>query len=392
MIDKLKNIDFIASKTYVLGISNKENVDSFYLILLKNKKDELTVEYRESFESFEICLKALKKDYPVMLYFSGKTVLNRLQEKENNSKKDLIFNSNPNDFVFYDLYQSNKVFTSVVRKKIVNSYVEKVNKAERFVIHVGFGPFILKNLKDILKQNVIKSDSYTALFDENNQLISYEFSNNKEVKYIIDEETINEKEAPLLSTYLDYKIKNDNVNYDTSFLRENIAENKNKNLFKKIAYISLSILLICLLFSHVLQNQLQNQLANKSSLYEISKTTQSDFEKHQLEKKIKEDILLSSSINNKDFLTKYYMDIGNSVSNGIALNSIKIFNPQKKIVPFEDIEFNSNKVIVEGTSISDSIFNNWIIRLEKLKWILNIDISEYIQDESLNSFKIVIYL
>lgn len=391
MLEKLRHIDFNTNEYYILGISHFKEMPSFYLLTIHNKDEDLNIVERKSFDSLELCAEELKKDYPILLYVEGENIINKVVENKIGYRKEIIFNSNPDDFYFYEFKQDNQIFSSVIRKNNLDVYIKQITDLGRFVLHASFGPFVMANLISIIKDyDEISSKQYALKF-KNGKILSFVNEVNSKKDFIINEERLNQAETPLLSTFLDYKYPNENIEFDDGFLENNRTEYKFKKRFKLAGVISLITIMLLLFLSHNLQSHYQNKLAEKESLYMLSQQTAKELDELKKEKNLKEIVLQKSGINNSNFITKYIMDIGNSVSSDITLKSINIIPTLKKIRENEEINLQSDMIFLTGESENDESFNDWTIKIKELPWSKKVDIIDYNQEnKSVNSFKLKI--
>jgi hypothetical protein len=382
MLDKLSvNIFNTKNKYYVIGISSKIKSLKYNLVTLEFKNENLKIYNFVSFETFEDCLKNLIKDYPIILHIESENVLNKVTEKKENYKRELIFNANIDDFYFYEFSENNKIFTSIIRKNKIDKYILEIKKVNRFVVHSTFGPFVLANLIPFTTEyKVLSSENYSIIIEEGKLISFVKKEENSRLEYEINGDIITKEELPLFASFLDLKSSNDKVENEVSFLLKNKSEYQFKSWEKKIGATLLITIIILLLVSHNLHTYYQGRLAEKNIEYQLSQKIINEFKFLKKEKVLKEAILQKSGIINVNFITKYIKDIGNSISKDVILKSINVFPPKNKIREDEEIEFYSNVIIVKGEALNDNSFNRWTIELKNLSWLKKMNIIEYNRD------------
>ncbi|TGV01062.1 hypothetical protein [Flavivirga rizhaonensis] len=385
LLKKLTNI-FNDNKYYALSISNVNGVSEYYLITLLFKDNELKVEDRYKSKNIDDAFKAhLNKNYPVLLHIEGDNIINKSVENKAGYRKNLIFKSNLDDFYFYEYKQEETVFVSVARKELINAFIKEINTLDVFVIDLSFGPFVMVNLLPVIKKHSsISSTIYTIEINEN-RLLSFKNEGNYENQYIINGDTFNTNEVPLIGAFLGYKFPNNIIEFDTDFLSNNASEFKFKKWFKTAYIFSIFFFLISLFTSHLLHNVYVNALVEKESVYALSQETTTEINKLKEEKKLKEKILETTNISNKSFITKYVVDIGNSTLPEITLKKVHVMPKLKKIEHDKKIDFHFNIISITGKVTDDETFNRWIKKIKKLKWIEKLDIVAYSQENKITN-------
>ncbi|WP_308993689.1 hypothetical protein QLS71_007935 [Mariniflexile litorale] len=392
MTTKFKNIFNYSNRYYAIGISKVNDVLEYQLIEILFKNNELTIEKRFFSNNFEsIFTPQLNKDYPIILHIEGDNIIHKEVENKTGYRNDLIFKANPEEFYFFEYHQNETVFVSVSRKHHIDTIIKQISDIHFFIIHISFGPFIMANLLPIVKDyNRISSSNYTLEISDN-KVLSFNNIQTQQKEYQINGDTLNQRELPLVASFLDYKYPNLAIEFDKEFLNRNKAEFKFKKRFKIAWIFTLAFFLTTLSLSHYLLGFYMNSLAEKESLNVLTQQTIVKVNTLKDEKILKEKILLSSGISNKSFLTKYIMDIGNSVSQNIVLNAIQVIPPVKKTKALEKINFDISVVKIIGECENNKMFNDWLKKLESLAWIKKLDIEDYSQEtKTENTFTIKI--
>lgn len=391
MINKLKNISLKDHRYYVIGVSVREHIPEYQLLEIRFKNNELLIENRFFSNEFDPAFKEkLNKDYPVILHIEGDSIINKVVENKTGYRNNIIFKANPDEFYFFEYHQNETIFISVARKQSIDAIIKQIENSNLYVIHLSFGPFVMSNLLPIIKDyDTVSSSNYTVSIAEK-EILSFKNESVLDKEYIINGDRFNQKETPLLATFLGYKYPNPAIEFDANFIN-NKSEYKFKKWFKIAGVFILAFFLTTLLTSHFLMGYYLNALAEKEFLYNASQQTTITINTLKEEQVLKEKILRSSGINNKMFLTKYMADIGNSVPSDIILNTIQVMPHLKKIKASEKINLNTNIITLTGESKNDNSFNDWLKKIEALAWIQKMDIENYSQEtQTVNTFIIKI--
>ncbi len=381
MLRKLKNILNNSNRYYVISISKVKSISECQIVTIVFKNNELKIEDRCFTNNFDSVFKEkLTKDYPVILHIEGDNIINKCVENKAGYRNNLIFKANPDEFYFFEYHQNETIFVSVARKQYIDEFLMQLSETSLYVINLSFGPFVMANLLTIIKgYDWVSSSNYTIEIN-GSEILSFKNEQVSDTEFIINGDRLNQRELPLLASFINFKYPNPAIEFDTEFLTTNKDEFKFKKWFKVAGVFTLAFFLISLSVSHYLMNYYKNALAEKESLNTISQKTIIEVNTLKEEKVLKERILQSSGISNKSFLTKYIEDIGNSVPPTIILNTIHIIPPLKKIQATKKINFDINGISITGVSENDKSFNDWLKKLEALTWIRKMDIEEYSQE------------
>ncbi len=382
--EKIKNIFNDNKRYYTLGISNTSGVLEYHLLKILFKDNELKIEDRHISQKIDDEFKEhLNKNYPVILNIEGDGIINKRVENKSGYRKNLIFKSDLDDFYFYEYRQDKDVFISVARKELIDTYLNELRALDVFVIHVSYGPFVMGALLPLIKgDSIISSNTYSVEI-RGSRIFSFEKKLNPDNQYTINGDIFKAYEVPLIATFFSYKFPKESIEFDTSFLDDNASEFKYKKWFK-IAFISvLFFFLITLVSSHLLHDSYMGSLLEKESRYALALQTSREITQLDEEKALKEKILLTTNMSNKSFVSKYVVDIGNSTLPEITLKTIHVIPMQKKIEEAKKIDLDFNHIIVLGKVSNDLVFNRWIKKIEKFKWVKKMDIIDYTQENKI---------
>jgi hypothetical protein len=258
----------------------------------------------------------------------------------------------------------------------------------RTVIEVSFGPFVLSNLL-LLIPEVKKTASSRYSISIEGSVFKKLTKEETDHVYNVNNEDFNSKEMPLLASFFGYKYPKEEILFENEFIKANQEEFKYKKWFKLFVAGSVFVLLTAVLISHFALSAYLVELGEKQSLHVFSSQKINELNLLKKEQKLKESIIRSSDIFNKNFITKYIADIGNSTPNNIKLSRVDFLPTLKKIKINEKINFTEKTIIVEGQTNNDAVFNEWTLKLQGMDWVKKIDITKYAQtDKSVNMFQL----
>lgn len=391
MFNSVNNILESFHGYYLIGIYTYNNEVSFNLIELTFLNNDLKIKERYQADSFEGLKHYLSKSHPIILHIDGVNVISKALDFEVGYRNNLIFKADAEAFHFCEYKQDNKIYVSVIRKDIVAEYLKEVNDLSKYVINISVGPFIVSNLLRVKKDLSKLHTPFHTIQYSSGKIDAVEEKHHSGIEHDINGELFSEKELPLFASFLAHNFPIEGYTFENDFLKSNIEEQRFKKRFKIAGVASLTIIMLALFIGHFLLKSSASALAEKETVYIMSQETIETLETMRLEKTLKEKIVVSSGINNSNFITKYIADIGNSSPDEIILNSISIFPLQKKIREDEKIKYENNVIIITGETSKDVYFNNWVKQIRNFKWLKDFKTEDYQQESNaVNTFKIKI--
>ncbi|MEO1032270.1 MAG: hypothetical protein AAFX55_12735 [Bacteroidota bacterium] len=395
MIKRLVNNIIKESQSfYVLGINHKGDETFYYVMEFLFKDQEIRILNRFSISELNASTaKYLKKDHSIIVHIDGETVISKDVQNAVGYRNGLIFKSNPEEFYFYEYHQNQKIFASLTRNTAITDLLTKINTLDKYVVHIALGPFVLINLLLLLKDEPVLASNTYEIKLKDAIIESYEKNDTINTTYHIGNDVVNEKETVLLASLIDYLYPNEHINTDSDFLSFNREQHKYKRYFKLYGAAVLAIIMVALFLSHFLLQHQVKELAEKESLISLSNQSLVQLNTLKEERILKEKVLLSSGVIDKNYAVRYFSDIGKSVPSSISLDLIKLKQPTRKIKPNEKISFHLDKIVVGGFTTSDSVFNTWVKSLKQIAWVKELEITKYTEDsKSENEFLIQIRL
>lgn len=385
----LGHINKIASVSVVLS------GDDYYfdLILVKNKKDGIEILKKvKRLNSVEELLKHAGKYVSFILHFSGKGILNKQIENTPNYRSKMLFDTNLDDFYFTDVQTNDFVYSSMIRKDVVNNIIELFNTKLNHIISITTGPFIVAELNTFINKSEVCVNDYVLQFNGTN-LIDYNKSETRQVKnYSINNNLISNTEITAIAhAYLFfYNSKNVIFPEDDTIFKIAKKETEAKNIFIRFGAAILIFFLVILIGNMIYLNHL-NKIINEN----YAKLSTSEMALKQIgvlkeEKLRKEKMLNLSGVLNKQFLSFYLMEISNSAPNNISLSEISIRPVYSEVKQHLKIEIENNNIYILGETPSSNLLSQWIKRLEKKEWVNKIDILNYYFTKGKGEFELKI--
>lgn len=373
---------------YIIGVYTIKEQVLYNLIEVALEDEELILIKRDSFTNIkEAKKKLINKDYPILLNFDGENIISRELENQKGYRNSVVFKMNPDDFYFYEYAQDNKVYLSLSRKNFIDDTLKNFNKNDKYVIHMSIGPFVLSQLHKIIDDTTQVSSGFHRINFNKEGIESFEKTEDYNYRFQVQEESFYQKEVGLLATFLNYKQGSDNIYFDEDILTKNKEEHKYKKWFKKMAAFTITAMVLILFTGHQLLNHYVGNLAEKESKYSMAQQIVLQMNQLKEERLLKEKILENSGVIDANYITKYFVEIGNAITNDITITSIDFAPTEKKIKRNEKVRIDKSVIYISGESYNDDKFNLLVKRLDNIDWVKKVDIN-YTEDRFNNAFKI----
>ncbi len=364
--------------------------DSYTLIALELIAGKEGVQVARKFTAItlEELAKINTKKKPLYIAVGGKGIVHKkVKTNEHLAEQDLLNQVLPNatlkDFYLQQsLISTFESWVSIVRKELLNSLIAKIQSLHLFGVQIYLGPFTLENCINLINKSVITTtthelliaDDYITQIDNLGSVAGGE-------EYNIEGEIVNSHELIAFSAALSHFIPLTKMH---PILCEEVThfgqEYLHKNKYTVVGFGLLAFFFVLTISNMMIGNSYES--ANNDLQYQLNSKQQFVDELEILKKEllIKEEFIQNSGLTKADKITFYADQIAMSVPTSIQLNQLFINPLTKRINKAEDIQFTYNAVKIIG-SVSRSIeLNNWIKKLKKYKWVNDINIISFIQD------------
>jgi len=385
----LGHINTIASVSVIIDDSGYV----FNVILFKKKKEKLKIVKRqEKVNSINELLKITGKYCSFILHFTGKGVLNKKIENRPNYRSKIFMNVNLEDFHFTDVETQSYIFSSVIRKNVVDDIIGEFNTKLNHVISISSGPFISQVIKNKIIPNSVIVNKSSLEFDKN---ILVDFS--KETKEIAKEyalegnQQVNNLElATFAHADLFFFPKENYILPEDEKFSEGKQETEQKNIFIRFGASMLVFFLVVLIGNMVYLDNLNEDININHQELSVSEQTLQEVVKLTDEKNRKEKMLKSSGLLNRQFLSFYLKELSNSTPNNISFTNVSIRPLLNEIKNNYKIEIEENTIYIIGETISSNLLSEWIKKIERKNWINKIDILNYYYSKGRGEFELKI--
>ncbi len=364
--------------------------DSYTLIALEltSAKDGIEVSRRFVDITLEELAQKNTKKIPVYFSIGGKGVIHKKVKAEDNVQdQELLSQVLPNASMKDFYLQQSKIegfesWVSVIRKDVLDGLIEKIEGLNLFGVELYLGPFAINNTISLLDKMTLSTTSHELIIENNNiiQLDSLGAVSNGE-EYNIEGEVISSHELISFGTAFNHFVPSAKI---IPVSVDKVAQLKEEYLYKNKALIG-GFSIVAFFFIVVMANLLianSYEETHNSLQYQVNSKRQYLVELTKLEKELttKEQFIQSSGVARASRLSFYTDQIGLSIPTTIQLNQLFINPLEKRINKAEDINFNYNSIKITGTVSRSIELNNWIKSLKEYKWVNEIIIVSFIQD------------
>ncbi len=406
MFQKFKKIEFLKGNS-VAGVSVNIQTDggfNFSVAILQKKKNKVEITKKhDGITTVEELMKILPSSLPVQLVIDGKGVILRKVMVEKDSSDDMLLNqvlpnSNPDEF-YFEKYRTEGdfVFISLIRIQQLNEICNIFNEAGRIIVHVSLGPLLVNHILNIAenKENCIEIPAL-QLQVKNNLIVEVNRTTNQASGSVIRVGTENIEGSILLpfTAGLCYQL---NL-FDETKLPDTLQKQADEYWYKRIFVIggwaALVFIFTLLLVSFLLfdnYRKLSNDLSYKVSL-NTDLINRLDTLKTEL--KLKKDFFKDYNLSESSRQSFFADQIALTLPETITLTVMDISPLKKKLKENQAPEFDRNAILISGITSNSNILNDWIKKLQQQKWVKQINIMNYSQENAVvkGEFKIEMIL
>lgn len=364
-------------------LNNEENTS---FLLAENKNDELIISKKDITTYSEIIANTWDKSLPFYIVINTNHVIQKEIAGIDSTNDKLIHKAFPNlawDEFYYEIWRmKTKSLIAISRKNYVDEIISNYDKQGISITGLSLGVCSISEITTYFDKNELDTNNQVISFNDENPIVTPK-NTSLVVTYDINGLTIQNTHLLAFTGILRLL---DNGIMTTGNLTDynyQLYENYNqKSFFIKGIKIMIGVLMTILLINFLVFNfyYKKNQeiseslLINQSSLEETTKTKGLIKIK---EEKVKNFIDLSSSKS-----SRIINEITSTLPFSILLTELT-FNPlERKIKVDEPIVTLEKTILISGTTVDPKAFTLWIEEIEELKWINQVTIVNFGNDET----------
>lgn len=365
-----------------LEISETEQGEVFFLLELKQRKNELVITNKKELRSLTELSTVLPKNNPIFLCINTDQVLTKIIQTTNNTNTEALVNhAFPNldihDFYYEVIQEETGPVVTISRKEHVDSILKRLKELKVNVFKFSLGVATIGNITPFLQEKLLMVSNYQI--DVHNNLINT-------ITHTEDEnlQLYNINGLELSNAYV-LAFSNILANLNQSASRTNFvevtknlkSEFKNKRTFDHVLKIALSFFILLLLGNFLIYNSFHEKIGILNTTLETTNSqkdalSQLDATVSRKQERVE---ILSSSSNSK---VTYYLDLfAQKLPNSILLNEIKYQPLAKPVREKKPILLDNGILLVSGISKDVNQFSFWVEELEKYDWINAVETLDY---------------
>jgi Tfp pilus assembly protein PilN len=362
----------------------------YHFILLKRNRNKVSVEKKITAvtDTKKICAE-LKKDIPVSLVITGRSVLGRKVECDVSISTSSLLGKVLPGSPLKDLYlqrftiNDESVFCAVARRDLVDPLLDRLKQQQISVVKCTLGVFPVGNLKE---KSGKQADDFSfgkhRMRFSNDHLEEIQFVNEEAEMddFAVGEENIESNLLPSFVAALEL-LKGTQVDAGLERLTEAKEELRQRFMLKRVAMTFLSIVLLVLTFNYFAfshywseKSRLEAELQSDGGAFTQLRSLESQLQER---KKFIEATGLSG--------TSHQSWIADRIAAGlpqeIVLQELSLF-PKVKVSNEDSIGFTNGLIEIAGNCSESIVLNKWIDQLKKETWIKELTVDSYTQDKS----------
>lgn len=362
-----------------------------YIIIKKSKGEISFGKMNKRITSVKELAKEMTTKNPVVIHFSGKGILNRKIKREENYRHSILLNAQLDDFYFTDYIEDKFVYCSVIRRNIAEEVHTEFTKNKLLVIGISSGPFITVPLVPFFDKPIFVVDDI-LLSVEKNLVQSFEKQEDAHGSVLIGSSRIDNELLGAVALGANYFSPNQALllSNDQPGFMVNLMEAKQRNIFVRFGMGMMLFFLILLTANYFYLGHLNDQIEENYEVLSEHEDQLAEMSTLEEEQKRKENLLRSSGLLNRQFLSFYFMKLAHSVPAEITFESINVRPLISEIKKKQKIEFYDHLVLISGRSKTSNLLSRWIDELKNEEWLSKVDIVDYTYSKNIGNFKLEI--
>ncbi len=369
----------------------------FHMALMQRKKKGLSLVATYTETALEALKPYLKKQPSVALTFTGKGVLTRKVQTNELAPAQLLQQVLPNahsdDFYCHTLAYSSACWVSVVRKEVVDNYLQQLLTMQCFVVSVGVGTLPLVTLHPFLgQQGLLDVAGYQFQLEEG-ELVSYQSVETGARNYQIEGETFEHTWALAFASGLQHFLNVLPVQpIDSAVLEGLQKEQRQKEIFRFAGMAALVTIFMVLLFNFLIFDHYSGIYQELESASNMNKEQLQQLELLEGELAQKQALLRSTGLMNTSALAYYSDQIALSTPEGIQLSELNDFPLEQELSEGEQPHFESGTIRIVGTTNQSTVLNDWVKRLKARPWVAHVTIVNYKRSKNNGTFQLNVHV
>lgn len=318
------------------------------------------------FENLDELLKYIKKQvflYAYWIHVSGNILLTRIIDEGTDYKNELIIDKNePFQFCFKKF--ENKLLISYWRENLTNELFSSLQLEKKHVFGISGGiiPFASKidNESLDIDYSLTVIENQITHFERN---YAFQQLNPDQIKFLYE-------------NICEYNIEEVEFNQciEKEIVSNYLGEYFEQKKFNIIGVVSLFIILLIMISNRLYYQSITSEIYQKNQKIELEMNSTSLIFQLKEEKQRKLLLLRTSGVQSEKFLSFYADKLIGVMPSNLKLNKFEIFPINEFNKETGKVLFNNDLVTIEGTTYNSKLINEWIVKIQHFKWVLEVDI------------------
>lgn len=368
----------------------------FDYVVLRNKKSGISFEKRgKGFLEISALVKDASSKFPILLHVEGKGIISRMAPVGENYRQNILMNnSGEQDFYFTEFRDKQSIWYSFARRDLIEPIIAQFNDNGAKVIQVSTGPFAVGVLVPyLIRKDILVHGFAIALADKS--FVSFEKSSETKSDTVsLGVDTVESFLLPSVAvgTHIFRPSPDLSLPQNETALALNLAEAKQKNIFRRFSAAMISFFAILLCGNYLYLNNLNSKIEENYAELSLHEGQLAQIAQLKDEQQRKESLLKTSGLLNRNFLSYYLMELGNTVPRDITFDEIQVRPLLDEIKDKHKIEFMERLIVLSGRSKTSHILQKWIETLEAKEWVASVEIMNYTYTKNRGNFELQILL
>ena len=352
----------------------------YQALTLEKKKGKVIITDRRSNIGTDQKLQSiLPANCPLLINIEGWGVLIKEVDFDNDGNFNKQVLPNMTDFEIYSYNQKNKGYIAIIRTKLLQNIITRLESLKANIIEITVGPYDVVYLKDKININhqvqtggyclTLKDDLLAAIKPITNAVCeNFEYNND-----IVSSLHL----LPLAqgSRFFNGSYANDLINL--VLLKE--FSYKLLTIYSK--WFVLGLLFISLFVNFFMFDIFNKQYDQISGAYSVNENVLKQLEQTKQKLQQNQVLVKKSGLAGQKMFAWYADKMVELMPQELQLTKLSVYPQTKKIQKNKEINFENNVIAVEGETSDVLAVHRWIKHLKNEKWVQDVELVYYMQNE-----------
>ena len=381
-----KILTYIKEGTVYCGLEiyERNGAVRYHLLHLKKAGDELHILNEQTPGTLEAVPALVPKNTPLLLTINTSKVLaKKMESNHNGSTEGLVDAAFPNlnmENFYYEVARfSGTPVVTIAKRDYVDGIMEQLRDLKLDLVRCSLGISTLVNLLAYWEEPVMTISNQYLDIGQGEIGAIRPFSEETRVDYNLNGLDLTNNDLLAFSNIVGFLAKKNAVSnfHDSNAILA--KEFKHKRIFGFGLRASLAVILVILLGNFfVFDHYYQNVEALKASM-ELDQSRRNEQMALEASVNKKQERVEALSMNAHSKASYFLDELAGSVPSSVLLEKLTYRPLIKQIREAKLIELNDREILLSGVSGDGDLFAQWVLALEKLDWVRNVEPTSYEQ-------------